>query len=89
MTTVEILRSAEYPIWHKFKNPYTPYASRTGYLFGLYGDNRTRSALHYGFAEAKFLQDKNERSLERTKISGTVTTVDTTNVDILNFLCYT
>ena len=45
--------------------------------------------MHYGFAEAKFLRGKNERSLERTKISGTVTTVDTTNVDILNFLCYT
>ena len=61
-----------------------------GWIFiGLYGDNRTRSAMHYGFAEAKFLRGKNERSLERTKISGTVTTVDTTNVDILNFLCYT
>ena len=43
----------------------------------------------YGFAEAKFLQGKNERSLEQTNISGTVTTVDTTNVDSLNFLCYT
>ncbi len=31
----------------------------------------------YGFAEAKFLQGKNERSLEQTKISGTVTTVKT------------
>ena len=61
---------------HRADQTNTPYASRTGYLFGLYGDNRTRSAMLYGFAEAKFLQGKNERSLEQTKISGTVTTVE-------------
>lgn len=29
---------------HRADQTNTLYASRTGYLFGLYGDNRTRSA---------------------------------------------
>ena len=89
MTTVEILRSAEYPIGHKFKNPYT----RTHRVRGicLVCMVIIEPVVHSttGSSKRSFCKAKNERSLEQTKISGTVTTVDTTNVDILNFLCYT